>query len=137
MHTELNSNTNAPYSDRQMLGYDELVRGFEHYVIDGTRGLKINTAVRYLVIEKNIKLPFIPIQNYKRLPLQVYLEAYSEGAYSQLSNAPPSNQLNNGLIYSTGFGINTLFYNDRLLRLEYSLNSLQEGGFFVHFKKAI
>lgn len=137
IHTELNSNTNAPYSDRQMLGYDELVRGFEHYVIDGTRGLKINTAVRYLVIEKNIKLPFIPIQNYKRLPLQVYLEAYSEGAYSQLINAPPSNQLNNGLIYSTGFGINTLLYNDRLLRLEYSLNSLQEGGFFVHFKKAI
>jgi hypothetical protein len=33
--------------------------------------------------------------------------------------------------------LNALIYNDRVLRLEYSINSLQEDGFFVHFKKAI
>jgi hypothetical protein len=40
-------------------------------------------------------------------------------------------------LFSMGLGVSTIFYNDRILRIEYSLNSLREGGFFVHFKKAI
>jgi outer membrane protein assembly factor BamA len=137
LQTELNSNPDAPYSDRKMLGYNSTIRGYEHYVVDGTLGLKINAAIRYLALERVVALPFIPSNNYKKLPLKIYLEAYSDGGYAHLNDVHASNALPNEVLYSAGLGINALIYNDRLLRLEYSLNSLQEGGFFVHFKKAI
>jgi outer membrane protein assembly factor BamA len=137
LQTELNSNPDAPYSDRKILGYNSIIRGYEHYVVDGTVGLKINAAIRYLALERTVTLPFIPVNNYKKLPLKIYLEAYSDGGYAHLNEVPASNVLPNEILYSAGIGINALIYNDRLLRLEYSLNSLQEGGFFVHFKKAI
>jgi hypothetical protein len=137
LQTELNNNPDAPYSDRKMLGYNSTIRGYEHYVVDGTLGLKINAAIRYLALERVVALPFIPSNNYKKLPLKIFLEAYSDGGYAHLNDVPASNVLPNEVLYSAGLGINALIYNDRLLRLEYSLNSLQEGGFFVHFKKAI
>jgi outer membrane protein assembly factor BamA len=137
LQTELNSIADAPYSDRKMLGYNSIIRGYENYVVDGTLGLKVNAAVRYLALERTVTLPFIPINNYKKIPLKIYIEAYSDGGYAHLNDAHASNVLPNMVMYSAGLGINALAYNDRLLRIEYSLNSLQEGGFFVHFKKAI
>jgi len=137
VYLQYNTNEDAPYSDRKLLGYDEIVRGYEHYVIDGTFGWKTNAALRYHLIKNELSLNFIPIENYKKLPINVYAEGYLDGGYAQYSKSKASNQLNGQPIYSAGIGLNTLFYNDRLLRLEYSLNSLGEGGFFVHFKKAI
>lgn len=137
LYLQYNTSDQAPYSDRKLLGYDEIVRGFEHYVVDGTFGWKTNAALRYHLLEKDVKLKFIPIENYKILPLNVYVEGYLDGGFASYFDSRASNTLNSSPIYSAGIGLNTLFYNDRLLRLEYSLNSLAEGGFFVHFKKAI
>ncbi|MDA8885976.1 BamA/TamA family outer membrane protein [Bacteroidia bacterium] len=138
VYSNINTSNSLPYSDRKQLGYDEIVRGFEHYVIDGHLGFKGNAAVRYHLLDKsNLRLNFIPIKNYQMLPTNIYLELFSDGGYTESSNINISNQLPGKLLYSGGLGINTLFYNDRLLRLEYSLNSLKEGGFFVHFQKAI
>ena len=50
---------------------------------------------------------------------------------------PDGNTFQNNLQYSTGISLQTLFYNDRVIRFEYSLNALKESGFYVHFKKAI
>lgn len=137
LYLQYNTSDEAPYSDRKILGYDEIVRGYEHYVVDGTFGWKTNAALRYHLLEKDVQLKFVPIENYKTLPINIYAEGYLDGGYATYLNSRSSNTLNGTPIYSAGLGLNTLFYNDRLLRLEYSLNSLGEGGFFVHFKKAI
>lgn len=137
LYVQYNTSNEAPYSDRKILGYDEIVRGYEHYVVDGTFGWKTNAALRYHLINKDLRFNFIPVENYKTLPINIYAEGYIDGGYASYLNSRASNTLNSTSIYSAGFGLNTLFYNDRLLRLEYSLNSLGEGGFFVHFKKAI
>ena len=84
-----------------------------------------------------LKINLIPFENYKVLPLNIYAEAYVDVGQAGYETNDPSNQLNGEFLYAGGLGLNVLLYNDRLLRLEYSLNSLQEGGFFVHFKKAI
>ncbi len=137
LYVQYNTNDLAPYADRKLLGYGEIVRGYEHYVIDGTMGWKTNAALRYHLVEKVLNMNFIPIENYVKLPLNVYLEGYIDGGYAHYTSSHQSNALNGQPLYAVGMGINTLFYNDRLLRLEYSLNSLAEGGFFVHLKKAI
>lgn len=136
-HTQFNSNKNPPYSQRKILGYQESIRGFEHYVVDGTSGLKGNAAIRFHTLKSNLSLPFIPFKNYQELPLNMYLEIYSDAGYVDYNFSNETNQLVNAFLYSGGLGLNTLFYNDRILRLEYSLNSLKEHGFFVHFIKAI
>ena len=136
-YTQLNSNKEPPYSQRKILGYQESIRGFEHYVIDGTSGLKANAAIRIHTLNSNLSLPFIPFKNYQELPLNMYWEIYSDAGYVNYNYSNETNQLVNAFLYSAGLGLNTLFYNDRILRLEYSLNSLKEHGFFVHFKKAI
>jgi hypothetical protein len=136
-YSQFNSNKKPPYSQRKVLGYQESIRGFEHYVVDGTSGLKGNAAIRFNAANSNLSLPFIPFKNYQELPVNIYWEIYSDAGYVNYQYSNESNQLVNAFLYSGGVGLNTLFYNDRILRLEYSLNSLKEHGFFVHFKKAI
>lgn len=36
--------------------------------------------------------------------------------------------------FGYGIGLNLLTFNDRLLRLEYSVNRYLEHGFYVHFE---
>lgn len=137
LYVQYNTSDDAPYADRKLLGYGEIVRGYEHYVIDGTFGWKTNASLRYHLVEKVLNMNFIPLENYVKLPVNMYAEGYIDGGYAHYNNSHHSNMLNGRSLYAAGVGINTLFYNDRLLRVEYSVNSLAEGGFFVHFKKAI
>lgn len=133
-----NSNHELPYHNYRALGYSRAVRGFEYYVIDGHSSVLLNSAIRYHLLSKpRIELPFIPIKNYNFLPLNVYLEAFIDYGRTSSDRLIVRNDLPNTDLFSTGLGVNTLFYNDRVLRFEYSLNSLQQSGFFIHFKKAI
>ena len=135
---EANTAQELPYEYSRRLGYDHIVRGFENYVIDGQHTALGNAAIRYhLVDQPHINLNFIPIENYNFLPLNIYLEYFVDAGYVSNAKHLATNDLPNTALFSTGLSLQSLFYNDRLLRLEYSLNSLKESGFFVHFKKAI
>ena len=137
-YTHLNSAQNIPYFSRKMFGYDEIIRGYERYVMDGSFGWKLNASIRYHLIDKSdLQLKFFPGVNYKVLPINLYIEGYVDGGRVSYDYPHPSNQLINTFLCSAGLGLNALIYNDRVLRLEYSVNNLQEDGFFVHFKKAI
>ena len=135
-YSQLNSNKILPYSQRKMFGYDEIIRGYEHYVVDGSSGWKGNASLRYHVLKKEISISYVP-ENYTILPLNIYAELYADGGYVNYASPHSSNLLVNRFIYSGGIGLNMLFYNDRVIRTEYSLTSLKEHGFFVHFLKAI
>lgn len=135
---DLNTAKVMPYEYTRRLGYSYNVRGFERRVIDGNNSYLANASIRYHLINKD-RLPvnFVPFKNYKFLPLNVYLGTFADAGYVDNQDLKPTNELPNTLLYSTGLSLQALFYNDRVLRIEYSLNSLKEGGFFVHFKKAI
>lgn len=135
---EFNTAKDLPYEYTRRLGYDNIVRGFENYVIDGQHAALGNAAIRYHLVNKpHINLNFIPIKSYNFLPLNIYLEYFVDAGYVSAPKTIATNDLPNSALFSTGISLQSLFYNDRLLRLEYSLNSLKESGFFVHFKKAI
>ena len=44
-----------------------------------------------------------------------------------------NNALNNIFLFSQGFSLDFVTYYDKLLRLEYSRNHLNEWGLFIHF----
>jgi outer membrane protein assembly factor BamA len=135
---DLNTARELPYENSRRFGYKNLVRGFETYVIEGQSSVLANAAIRYQLLDKKrLEFPFIPINNYNFLPVTMLAEFFADGGYVRNSRVLTYNILPNALLYSTGISLQTVFYNDRILRLEYSLNSLKESGFFVHFKKAI
>ena len=135
---DFNSSTILPYENSRRLGYNYLVRGFERYVVEGRASMLANATIRYQFIkQQNIGLPIIPVKNYNFLPITSFAEIFVDAGAVSNSNPFVYNNLTNKLLYSGGLSIQTILYNDRILRLEYSLNSLKESGFFVHFKKAI
>jgi len=50
---------------------------------------------------------------------------------------PDNTRLSNKFIFGGGLGIDFVTYYDAVLRLEYSVNSEKEFGFFIHFKADI
>ncbi len=145
LNTKLNTLSTLGYLNTKQLGYDRIIRGFEHYVVEGLFGTNVTAALKYHLLDKSdLKLNFVPIKNYKILPFNAYLEFYADGGYvdaeirnNQTTFPEETNSLPNTLLFSGGLGLNLLFYNDRILRLEYSVNSLKDHGIFVHFQKAI
>lgn len=135
---EINSIIELPYENSRHFGYNTLVRGFESYVVEGRSSILANSALRYQMLnQKHFDFKFIPIKNYNFLPVTMYAELFADAGYVQNNKKLIYNNLPNTILYSTGLSLQTIFYNDRVLRLEYSINSLKESGFFVHFKKAI
>lgn len=135
---QLNTNKNLPYNNYRQLGYVSTLRGFEQYVVDGHSSFLLNSALRYHAVKnKVIPLAFVPFRNYSFLPLNILFEGFIDIGGSSSNRYISANKLPNTVLVSTGIGMQTLFYNDRVVRFEYSFNSLGQGGLFIHFKKAI
>ncbi len=135
---EMNLVDILPYENSKRFGYSNNIRGFERYVVEGKNAILVNTEIKYQVVNKpHIPLKFIPFKNYKFVPLDAYLGCFVDAGYVKSSDVKPLNVLPNKLLYSAGITLQTLVYNDRIIRLEYSLNSLKETGLFLHFTKAI
>jgi outer membrane protein assembly factor BamA len=135
---EVNSDSFLPYEYTQRLGYDQLVRGYENYVVEGNNSFLLHTELKYELLSKpRLPVSFVPLKNYKILPTKLFL-TYFIDAGTVLNKVPiAENQLPNTLLMSTGLSFQMLLYNDRVFRIDYSLNKNLESGFFVHFTKPI
>ncbi len=125
------------YHDYKILGYDYNMRGFERYVSDGHAGFLMRTALRYHLLDISaLRIKALPT-NYEALPINVFLSYFAEYGRTVSDRVLIENELPNSNLASMGIGLNCLFYNDRVLRFEYSYNSLNQSGLYIHFKRAI
>ncbi|MCC7302305.1 MAG: BamA/TamA family outer membrane protein [Bacteroidia bacterium] len=124
----------VPYFLRRALGYRDLIRGYEYYVMDGTSFALGKTSVKFCLVKPKVKkLKFIPADKFNKFHYAVYLEAYGEAGYVDDPDSGASNNLNNSWQYSYGAGIHYVTYYDLTFRLEFSVNRMQEGGIFLNF----
>jgi len=126
------------------LGYLQFVRGFEYYVTNGDKALLFKNLINFEVLPKkvvNIKFwPFRKAYQFNKIPIEIYANLFFDagyvtdqtGAYKQYNNT-----LVDKLMYSSGLGFDFITYYDKILRLDYSFNSLGEHGLFIHWKAAI
>lgn len=123
------------FNHRNILGFgNTFVRGFEYYTINGKNMILTKTNLKYQILpQKVINLPFIKAKKFKTVPLSFYLNLYSDAAYAYNNKTNPVNKLNNTFLYGQGIGIDFVTYYDKIFRLEYSINSLNEKGVFMHF----
>ena len=123
---------NQPYFIQKAFGYDDYVRGYEYYVVDGQSYWLSKTAFKYALIEKTtFDIPYVKMKQFNKSHYSIYLGIFSDLGY--VINNQKQNSINNSLLWGKGIALDYVTYYDKLLRIEYSLNALGEKGVFLHF----
>ena len=133
-----------PYNNMQGLGFaNNLLKGYELYVIQGQHYVmnKIELKKRIFSVEANLGR-LMPLKQFRKVPVAAYFKLFFDQGYVQ-NNLPENSPttvsplLSNRYIYSYGAGLDIVTYYDAVLRLEYSINALNEAGFFINVKSGI
>lgn len=135
-----NSQSSLPYPMQRILGYEYYVRGLEPYVVDGQWGGIGKIAAKYQWLNSNdFKLNWLPIKAYRKVSIQSFLECFIDVGYvnNPIITHHFDNQLPNNMLYAIGLGSHFLIYNDKVVRLEGSLNNLQKFGVYLHFERPL
>jgi outer membrane protein assembly factor BamA len=125
----------GPYYLYRGLGYfNNLVRGYELYVINGEHYGLTKFQMRYGLVENKVfKLNAIKYEKFNKIPLSIYLGTYFDSGYVVSGVNQRNNFLTNTTLYGGGISIDFVSYYDMVLRTEYSINKLGEHGLYLHF----
>jgi len=127
-----------PYFLQQGLGYDDNLRGYEYYVLDGNHFGMLKTNVKLELIEKKTSvLKRIKNQKFNTFYYALYLNFFADLGYVDNQFSAQVNSYSNEWLYSSGIGLDFLTYYDSVFRLEFSINKQKESGFFLHFTQPI
>ena len=120
---------NQPYINQRALGYgDATLRGLENYVVDGVAFGIVKTTLKKKVVSFTIPMPF-KTRIIPTLPFTIFAKTYADIGFAY-NKKQFYTDLNNRLLYTTGFGIDILTLYDMKLRIEYSFNQLGKKMFF-------
>jgi len=119
------------YIDNRALGYDNLVRGYDPYVVDGRHYGLVQQGVSYRLFDLGrVRLDAIRNPKVNSIPLVLYLNTFVDAGYVVARTVAPTNRLPNQLLSSAGVGLHLVTFYDRVLTLEYTRNGRGQGGFF-------
>ena len=124
-----------PYNIQSGLGYDEdLVRGYELYVIDGQSFILAKNEYRFNFASVSFKPKSKrKIEQINQVfPFDFYLKAFVDAGYVKDRFFTMDNHLRNKWLIGGGVGIDVLILYDKLIRFEYAFNGKGEKGLFFH-----
>jgi len=115
------------------LGYqNNMVRGYEFYVVHGKHYAILKSQLRYKLLDKVFNVPAIKFEKFNKVPLWIYLGTYFDSGYVD-GNSSRNNFLNNNGLYGAGVSLDFVSYYDLVLRTEFSINKMGETGLYIHF----
>lgn len=128
------SRSRPSYTHYKGLGFEQkFIRGYELYIINGLDYLIGKYQLSFKLIDKDIKWgKFIPVQQFRTMPLQIYLSAHLESGRVTDPFTGDVNPLANTWLFGQGLGLNILLYHNFLIQLNMNRNHLGEVGFFIH-----
>ena len=127
-----NINKNLPYVLNNALGFEDYLRGYEYYVIDGGKYIISKSSIKHeLIPMTEVTLPGIPWEEFNKTHFSLYFSIFADMGFVEGDNY--NNFLNNKFLFSQGISLDLVTYYDKILRLEISRNHLNEIGFFIHF----
>ena len=134
LKSRITNSKKQAYFSAQTLGFDDYVRGYEYYVIDGEDFYLSKSALKFAVIQnKKYDIPYIKMKQFKKSHFSIYATIFSDFGYSKNNTDYTNNSLANSILWGRGFSIDYVTYYDKLLRIEFSINGLGEKGVFLHF----
>lgn len=124
-----------PYANALGLGYQNaFLRGYELYVIDGQSYVLSKNALKYRLFDVVKTLNFIPLSQFKKVPLAAYLNIHTDLGYVRDDVfRRENNRFSNRPIYGIGAGLDVVSYYNSVFSFNYSMNIAQEWGLFVNF----
>ena len=134
LKSRITNSKKQAYFSAQTLGFDDYVRGYEYYVIDGEDFYLSKSALKFAVIQnKKYDIPYIKMKQFKKSHFSIYATIFSDVGYSKNNTDNTNNSLANSILWGRGLSIDYVTYYDKLLRIEFSINGLGEKGVFLHF----
>lgn len=120
-----------PFYNTRGLGYfQELVRGYELYVVDGNSFFLARNNFKYQLVNSNIHVKFLKIKQFNTIPIGIYPNVFVDYGYVQSFNATENRtKLANRSIYGGGVGLDFVTYYNMVIRFNYSLNDRNEKNF--------
>lgn len=131
--SEYTNRADVPYAYHSALGYRWQVRGFEHYLVDGNSYILTSAEIKYKVLDHLFNLPLVTYDQFRYAPLQIYVKLFSDAGYVGYRQVKDNNTLVNRVLTGYGAGLDVVSYYDKVMRVEYSFNSLGQSGLFLHF----
>lgn len=123
-----------PFALLTGLGYgNDLVRGYELYVINGQHYGLFKSQLRYALFNEIFQMQNIPFNKFNKVPLNIYPGVFFDTGYVSDDQFKATNFLNNKMLYGGGLSLDFTSYYDLVFRIEYSINQLKEQGLFLHF----
>ncbi|WP_310391534.1 POTRA domain-containing protein [Hymenobacter sp.] len=119
------------YADARALGYDDLVRGYDEYVVDGRHYGLLQQGLSYRLLQPPpVRLQSVGNPKINTIPLALYLNIFADAGYVVAPGRLPQNRLPNHLLRAIGLGLHLVTYYDRVFTAEYTLNGLGQTGYF-------
>lgn len=124
-----------PYYTSRALGYfEDFIRGYEFYVIDGLDYAYFKQGIRLNLLDKEINWGrYIRLDAYKKMPLKLFLVWRNETGYVNNPFYRTNNPLSNEWLWGSSIGMDVVLYYNKVFNFEYSRNHLGEHGFFLHW----
>lgn len=128
-----------PFNDYQALGYGTSnLYGYEYYIVNGMDMGLGRAFLRFKLLQKNMTFgKIVPIQEFRRMPIKVYLTFNQGAGYINDPYTGAVNPFANRWLWGGGFGLDIVLYYDKIFQIQYSYNHLWERGIFLHFSSNI
>jgi len=126
-----------PYALEQGLGYGDVLRSFEYYLIDGQQIITGRAFLKYAIVPlKVMEIENLGWKKFNKIHYSIFANAFIDQGYVRDVNPHQTNLLPNSYLVSFGLGVDLVAYYDQIIRFEYSMNKKGEHGFFINIGKA-
>jgi len=124
-----------PYFLNKGLGYNENLRGYEPYVIDGADYVLSLYNLKVQVVKPNsYTIPFIGMEQFNKIHYAVYINLFADFGFVNNDFPNPTNTMVNTWQFSAGVGIDLITYYDKVFSIYYAVNRYREHGFFFQLE---
>ena len=129
---KISKNTNIPYANIRGLGYgNEIVRGYELNVLDGTSYFLNRNTIKFQLLNKVFKLPFLPIKQFNQIPIAIYPTAFYDLAYVNNNFSANENKLVNQWISGGGLGFDVVTYYNLVCKFGFPVTNESKIGMVI------
>lgn len=122
------------FNFNRALGWNDFIRGYEYYVMDGQRYFLTSNSLRYQIVKPRILESKIlkRFKQFSTIPFYAFVNVFFDAGFVEDKYYKKTNSLTNSWQYGYGAGLDMVSYYDVVIRLEYSFNRQLQRGFFIH-----
>lgn len=122
------------YYFNRALGFTDLVRGYEYYVIDGQNYFLAKSNLRFQLIKPGVfHAPINAFHKFRSFSYALYAGPFVDVGYASDDYFAKYNPLSNQWLVGGGIGIDLVTYYDYVFRTEFTINKLGQPGIYLHF----